>query len=70
MRTKPKEIWRTIQSMSGKKSPAANSAMKSGIGSEVKFADNDKAKLLIQQYEKEGKIPVNNPEWERDIRRQ
>jgi len=34
--------------MSGKKSPAANSAMKSGIGSEVKFADNDKAKLLIQ----------------------
>jgi len=70
MRTKPKEVWRTIQSMSGKKSSAANPAMKSGTGNEIKFTDKDKAKLLIRQYEKEGKISVNNPKWERDIRRQ
>jgi len=35
--------------------------MKSGTGSGVKFTDKDKAKLLIQQYEKEGKISVKNP---------
>ena len=68
MRTKPKEVRRTIQSMSGKKSSTANPAMKSG--NEVKFSDKDKAKILIQQYEKEGKISTNNPKWERNISRQ